>query len=536
MSYRRQSPQPVVEGGTGAQTLTSHGVLLGNTTSAITATAAGTTGQVLTGVTGSAPTFQSPAASSITITGDSGGGLSGSSFTFTGGTTGLTFAGSGSTETLGGTLAVKNGGTGAATLTGVLTGNGTSAVTANAVTQYGVVVGGASNAVASTAVGGTGTVLQGNTGAAPTYSTATYPSTTTINQLLYSSANNVVGGVTAGDYGVLISSSTGVPSWLANGTTGQLRLLPLLEPLHSPNAAASSITLTGDTGGGLSGSSFTIKTNRVNGGGTTVYISGSGSTLLLNIQDGAALNIMMGSTTGNTTYSGNSNTLIGAGIANGLTSGSHNDAHGTYALRVLLPELIIQYISGGSFTGITTGGYNTSLGSGNGGNYATGSESSNICIGYGVSGANNTSNALIIGNGTGTGNGNVSSATICGITGKTSSSGSEMYCNASNVIGTSTSAARFKKNITDMNEASEDIYKLRPVTFNYKVDGTHVNEEDSKLIQYGLIAEEVLEVMPQLVIYNLKGEVESLRYRCLVPMLLNEIQKLNKRVEELEKR
>lgn len=121
----------VGNGGTGATTFTSHGVLLGNTTAAISATAAGTTGQVLTGVTGSAPTFQSPAASSISITGDSGGALTGAAFTFTGGTTGLTFAGAGSTETLGGTLVVANGGTGRTTLTnhGLLVGAGTSAIT-----------------------------------------------------------------------------------------------------------------------------------------------------------------------------------------------------------------------------------------------------------------------------------------------------------------------------------------------------------------------------------------------------------------------
>ena len=117
MAYKRISPQPVIEGGTGAQTFGLNGVLIGNTTSAITATTAGTTGQVLTGVTGSAPTFQSPASSSITITGDSGGGLTGTSFTFTGASTGLTFAGAGSTETLGGTLIVGNGGTGVSTMT-----------------------------------------------------------------------------------------------------------------------------------------------------------------------------------------------------------------------------------------------------------------------------------------------------------------------------------------------------------------------------------------------------------------------------------
>jgi hypothetical protein len=143
----------VANGGTGAVTLTSHGVLLGNTTSAITATIAGTTGQILTGVTGSAPTFQSPAASSISITGNTGGALVGSAFTFTGGTTGLTFAGSGSTETLGGTLIVANGGTGQTTLT-----------------NHGVLIGAGTTAITQSAVGGTGTVLIGNSSADPTFS------------------------------------------------------------------------------------------------------------------------------------------------------------------------------------------------------------------------------------------------------------------------------------------------------------------------------------------------------------------------------
>lgn len=110
-AYKRISPMPVIEGGTGAGTFTSNGVLLGNTTSAVTATAAGTTGQILTGITGSAPTFQSPAASSISITGNTGGALTGNAFTFTGGTTGLSFGGSGTTETLTFAGITANGGT-----------------------------------------------------------------------------------------------------------------------------------------------------------------------------------------------------------------------------------------------------------------------------------------------------------------------------------------------------------------------------------------------------------------------------------------
>lgn len=111
-----------------------------------------------------------------------------------------------------GTAVVAGGGTGAVTLTGVLTGNGTSAVTASTVTNHGVIIGAASNAVSSTAVGSTGQVLQANSSADPSYSTATYPSSTTINRILYSSATNVVGQITTANNGALITNGSGVPS------------------------------------------------------------------------------------------------------------------------------------------------------------------------------------------------------------------------------------------------------------------------------------------------------------------------------------
>jgi trimeric autotransporter adhesin len=287
----------VPNGGTGDSSFTAYSVICAGTTSTGTfqnVSGLGTSGQILTSQgAGSLPHWAAAPSTSITITGDTGGGLTGTSFTFTGGTTGLTFAGAGTTETLGGTLAVKNGGTGAATLTGVLIGNGTSAVTGNAVTQYDVLVGGASNAISSVGPGSAGQVLQsGGAAANPAYSTATYPATTTINQLLYSSSNNVVAGVTAGDYGVLISSSSGVPSWLANGTTGQILTATTSGTPSWENVAASSITITGDSGGGLTGNSFTFT-----GGSTGLTFAGSGSTETL----GGDLVVAYGGT-GNTTF------------------------------------------------------------------------------------------------------------------------------------------------------------------------------------------------------------------------------------------
>jgi len=178
MAYKRISPQPVIEGGTGQITLTNHTVLVGAGTSGITQITAGTTGQVLTGVTGSDPVFAAPAASSITITGDSGGGLTGNSFTFTGGSTGLTFAGSVSTETLGGTLVVSNGGTG---------------VTSN--TAYAVLCGGTTStgAIQSIAsVGSSGQVLTSNgAGALPTFQAAAAGSLVLLKTLTASSSSSL---------------------------------------------------------------------------------------------------------------------------------------------------------------------------------------------------------------------------------------------------------------------------------------------------------------------------------------------------------
>ena len=135
-SWNSPLPVDVSKGGTGNSSQTANAVIIGNTgDSAFQFVTPGTTGQVLTGVTGMPPTFQSPAASSISITGDTGGALTGNAFTFTGGTTGLTFAGATSTETLGGTLAIANGGTDAtsfSTSTGIVKYDGTRLVSSSA--------------------------------------------------------------------------------------------------------------------------------------------------------------------------------------------------------------------------------------------------------------------------------------------------------------------------------------------------------------------------------------------------------------------
>ena len=88
-------------------------------------------------------------------------------------------------------------------------------------------------------------------------------------------------------------------------------------------------------------------------------------------------------------------------------------------------------------------------------------------------------------------------------------------------LGTMNSSRRFKEDIQDMGGASDGLMRLRPVTFRYQkpfADG-------SKPIQYGLIAEEVAEVYPDLVAHSADGQIETVKYQVLDSMLLNELQR-----------
>jgi Chaperone of endosialidase len=95
-------------------------------------------------------------------------------------------------------------------------------------------------------------------------------------------------------------------------------------------------------------------------------------------------------------------------------------------------------------------------------------------------------------------------------------------------LGTVSSSLRFKEDVRDMDTVSSGLMRLRPVTFRYQkpfADG-------SKPIQYGLIAEEVADVYPDLVAHSADGQIETVKYQALDSMLLNELQKEHKQVQE----
>jgi uncharacterized coiled-coil protein SlyX len=92
-------------------------------------------------------------------------------------------------------------------------------------------------------------------------------------------------------------------------------------------------------------------------------------------------------------------------------------------------------------------------------------------------------------------------------------------------LGTASSSRRYKKEIKGMEQASEAILALKPVTFHYKSD-------PSSTPQFGLVAEEVAEVNPDLVVLDKKGEIYTVRYDAVNAMLLNEFLKEHRTVQE----
>jgi hypothetical protein len=96
-------------------------------------------------------------------------------------------------------------------------------------------------------------------------------------------------------------------------------------------------------------------------------------------------------------------------------------------------------------------------------------------------------------------------------------------------LGTISSSRRYKKDINEMGDASDQLMQLNPVTFRYK--DAYANGEQP--LDYGLIAEEVAAVFPDLVVFNAEGQPETVKYRLLSSLLLNELQKQDARLKTL---
>jgi hypothetical protein len=107
---------------------------------------------------------------------------------------------------------------------------------------------------------------------------------------------------------------------------------------------------------------------------------------------------------------------------------------------------------------------------------------------------------------------------IAGISGVSVTGAAPVEVSSTGQLGIVMSSARYKRDIRDMGAGSGALLKLRPVTFRYK-------DDPAGTLQYGLVAEEVAKIYPELVAYGPDGKVMTVRYSMLSAMLLNELQK-----------
>jgi hypothetical protein len=213
------------------------------------------------------------------------------------------------------------------------------------------------------------------------------------------------------------------------------------------------------------------------------------------------------------------NTALGADALRNTTTGAFNTGVGVNALSANTTG-IFNVAVGTAALQNATGNSNIGIGNSAGSFLTTGSN--NIDIGNaGVAGE---SNSIRIGTA-----GTHSLTVIAGIRGATTGTADAIavLIDSNGQLGTVSSSRRFKENIADMSDASSLLMKLRPVTFHYKSD----QDAAGRRLQYGLIAEEVADVDAGLVARSPDGQVETVLYQFLPPMLLNEYQKQQRTIQ-----
>jgi hypothetical protein len=209
---------------------------------------------------------------------------------------------------------------------------------------------------------------------------------------------------------------------------------------------------------------------------------------------------------------GDQNTAAGAGALLSNTTGGFNVANGAFALFNNTTGQGNTANGDGALFSNSAGSNNIALGSSAGVNVTT--ADSVICIGAGLVGAN-VSGSCFIGN-------------IRGVTTQNADA-IPVLIDTAGQLGTMSSSRRFKKEIKPMDKASEAILGLKPVTFHYKSDNCNTP-------QFGLIAEEVAAVNPNLVVRDKDGEIYTVRYDAVNAMLLNEFLKEHRKVQEQDAR
>ena len=225
---------------------------------------------------------------------------------------------------------------------------------------------------------------------------------------------------------------------------------------------------------------------------------------------------------------GDDNTANGQQALRGNTTGSANTGIGDLALQNNTRGFGNVAVGAISLLGNTTGDSNTAVGPAALQNASTGSN--NTAIGDSAGLAQNAgSDNVYIGEGIQGVDGENNTCRIKSIFGQTAANGSAVFITSGNKLGTDTSSKRFKEEIKPMDRASEALLALKPITFRYK------KEIDSdRKSQFGLVAEDVEKVNPDLVVRDKEGQPYSVRFDQVNAMLLNEFLKEHKTVQDLK--
>jgi trimeric autotransporter adhesin len=275
------------------------------------------------------------------------------------------------------------------------------------------------------------------------------------------------------------------------------------------NTAAGISALQGNTTGkyNVATGSGALDNNSTGNENTGNGLNALYSNLIGSRNTGSGSSALFNNTTGS--Y----NTATGYQSLYSNTTGYRNEASGSWALQFNTIGHDNTASGQGALLSNTSGSYNVGLGQ-NAGYYVT-TGSANIEIGNVGTAADH--NIIRIGTA-----GSQTATYIAGIQ-NTKVTGSAVYITSTGQLGVLASSQRYKISILPMGDSSEKLRQLRPVTFHLKTD-------PKGPVQYGLIAEQVAKVYPELVIRDETGRVQGVHYEELAPMLLNEAQRQRKQI------
>lgn len=314
----------------------------------------------------------------------------------------------------------------------------------------------------------------------------------------------------------------------------------------SPTSASGDVTVTSNAtdtalggtivsrsgGGDFSAHTVTLNQalifgNSFFGGG--IFLAGGTNRFLHGF--GGSGNVFLGENAGNITLTvGSANSNVGAGrlSLSSLTSGQGNTGVGHESLMSATNGSNNVAVGNGALKNNTAGNGNVAIGVLAGSSLTAGNNNVHI----GNPGLSSEFNAIRIGSGSGGITVPHTAIYLAAVRGVTTgvANAIPVLIDGAGQLGTTSSSIRFKDDVRDMGDESANLMQLRPVTFRYKAHGPDGPK------QYGLIAEEVDAVMPELVARSKDGEIETVMYHELPAILLNEIQRLEKRIADLERR